>query len=115
MVMESEQQFELVKSLDRLLKKIRLSKDKEEISLLGRESIRLAAPIPPFVHDWMKNKNYPRESKEMAMKQIWFDIKNIEENNNDWKYVHFQLSGSIAMLILKFVEGGVDRANEIID
>jgi hypothetical protein len=114
--MESPQQIQLVKDLHRLSTKIRKSKDQEEISLLGMEAIKLATPVPPFIIPWMKNTNYTQQSKDRAIESIKMDLNTIEaKTEEDWEFVHVNLSISIAQLALTFVDGGISRASEIID
>jgi hypothetical protein len=89
--------------------KVQIIDDKDEV-----EGLKKGAAIEGTTSAF--NWRSADASGKKALQSLRKDIETIEAKTDaDWNYVHINLSISIAQLALTFVDGGISRANEIIE
>ncbi len=116
MNIETPQQIALVRRLHQLQTFVLTTDDRKAIEGFAREAVSLAVPVPPCINDRLKNRQYRNQSKDAHLKLLLGEIENvINEDYLDLETVHFQISATIGMLMLDFVDGGVSRGLEIRD
>ena len=102
-------QYHLIFKLELLREKIKATTDKDEIMAIARQVYDLAAPFPidPSFH-------YKIQGKEKTLTLLSYEIRSYEKSNSEIEVVQFQLSSTILMLMLQFIQGSLEDIQQIL-
>jgi len=108
--METALQIGLIKELRGIQKSVLASSDREEVKQDISIALAVASLVPPSIDDRLRNAEYKYASKERALRLLQGDMKCVESGSyHDWETIHFQVSSSLAMLMMVFCNGGISR------
>jgi len=106
------QQIKLVKDLEELKNKIRLTQDRKEINSYIMQAIQMATPVEPRLVYISSNEGTPYYQGKASIINLLKNEAQHLSNYLDIEDVHFQISGTLTMLMTKFVDGihGIEQA-----
>ena len=102
-------QYHLVYKLESFREKIKETTDKDTIMAIARQAYDLAAPvrIDPTFH-------YKIQGKEKTLTLLSYEIRSYEKSNSEIEVIQFQLSSTILMLMLQFIQGSLEDIQQIL-
>ena len=102
-------QYHLIYKLESFREKIKATTDKNEMMAIARQAYDLAAPvhIDPTFH-------YKIQGKEKTLTLLSYEIRSYEKSNSEIEVVQFQLSSTILMLMLQFIQGSLEDIQQIL-
>ena len=102
-------QYHLIFKLELLREKIKATTDKNEIMALARQACDLAAPVPID-----PSFGYRIQGKEKTLTLLSYEIRSYEKSNSEIEVVQFQLSSTILILMLQFIQGSLEDIQQIL-
>ena len=102
-------QYHLINKLESLRVKIKETTEKDTLMALARQAYDLAAPvhIDPAFH-------YKIQGKEKTLTLLSYEIRSYEKSNSEIEVIQFQLSSTILMLMLQFIQGSLEDLQQVL-
>ena len=101
--MNTPTQLHLICRLQTFREAISKATDKEMMMTVARQAYVLASPVsidPSF--------GYKIEGKEKTLTLLAHEIRSYEKSNSEIEVIQFQLSSTILMLMLQFMQGSLE-------
>lgn len=102
-------QHHLIYELESLRQIINKSDDKPTVIATARKAYVLAAPVP--IDPSFK---YKIEGKERTLTLLAHEIRSYEKSHTEIEVIQFQLSSTILMLMLQFIQGSLEDMEQVL-
>lgn len=102
-------QINLIFKLHQIRESINKAKDTASIIELGKEAYTLVFPVPID-----KDFGYKIEGKNKTLLTLNNELRSYEKSNTEMEVIQFQIASSVLMLMLSFIQGSLERLNEMI-
>lgn len=107
--MQQPTQHHLIYKLETLRQVINTTADIETMIAAARQAYVLATPVPIS-----PSFGYKIEGKERTLNLLAHEIRSYEKSNSELEVIQFQLSSTILMLMLQFIQGSLEDLQKVI-
>ena len=107
--MQQPTQNHLIHKLESLRQIINKANDKEKMIATARQAYEIATPIPID-----PSFSYKIEGKERTLTLLSYEIRSYEKSNSEIEVIQFQLSSTILMLMLQFIQGSLEDMEQVL-
>ena len=102
-------QHHLIYKLESLRQIINKTTDRETMFATARQAYVLASPVPIDLAF-----SYKIEGKERTLSLLSHEIKSYEKSNTETEVIQFQLSSTILMLMLQYIQGSLEDMEQVL-